>query len=266
MKNIPLSQIAYIILFLIIAASFSPAYGNLSLLNTSVEDYIRMGILEYQNNNFDIALNHFQAAENKGLSNPDLYFNIANCFYRLNNIAYSIVYYKKALLLNSAHREAKQNLDFMLSITRDKQIDLDEGFMNNLMTTAFYSLSINSLLSICLILLMVLVLNIHIQWFFVNLDRTILRFVNFVLLFLLLGLSGLVLSRVQMVNKNNEAVVVENTVYVYSGPNESFTRLFSVHEGTVLRINREEADWVQITTLSGFSGWINSNVFVRIKD
>ena len=67
-------------------------------------------------------------------------------------------------------------------------------------------------------------------------------------------------------NNNNEAVVVDNTVYVYSGPSDSFTRLFTIHEETVLRIQREENGWSQVSTMSGFSGWIESESFQRIRE
>ena len=115
-----------------------------------------------------------------------------------------------------------------------------------------------------MMILFVIVLLIHIQWRYPNLDRTFIRFANFMLVFIWLGLAGLTIARISMVRTNNEAVVIENTVNVYSGPSESFTRLFTIHEGTVLRIQNEEAGWTQITTLSGYSGWVESEVFKRV--
>ena len=238
--------------------------ASIIALNNSLDDYPETRHREELM--YLLLRSNFLLAENAGLSNPDLYFNIGNSFFRLNNIPYAIIYYKKALLLNSSHKDAQQNLDFVLSITRDRQLDMEDNFMTNFLSGSFYYFSINALFVICLIILTLIVLNIHAQWYFSNLDKTILKFINFVLLFLFLGISGLTFARVSIVNNNNDAVIVENTVYVFSGPSESFTRLFTIHEGTLIRIQREEGNWTQITTSGGFSGWISSEVYKNILD
>ncbi|MCL2064929.1 MAG: SH3 domain-containing protein [Candidatus Cloacimonetes bacterium] len=256
----------YFFLFFVLITSF--LYANLSdsVLRYSADDYVRRGIQEYQLNNFERALDNFLLAENTGLSNADLFYNLGNTYFRLNNIPNSIIYYKRALLKNSSHKDARKNLDFVLSVTRDRQLELEKNFLTAFLTAAFYFLSINTLFVICLILLGLIVLSIHFQWAFINLDKTVLRFINFVLLFLLLSLSGVTVSRIHLVRNNNEAVITANSVHVYSGPNESFTRLFTIHEGTVLRIQREEAGWTQITALGALSGWINSDTYRRVVD
>jgi uncharacterized protein YgiM (DUF1202 family) len=229
-------------------------------------------VLEYQNNNFEKALEMFQKAQSTGIQNPDLYYNIANTYYKLyeqkskipETLPNAIIYYKKALLLDSSYQPAKDNLNFVLSVTRDQQIDEEENFMTTLIENTYYFFSINALLIICLAILVLIVLLIHIQWRFVA-DRTVLRFVNFVLLFIFLCVGGVTFSRIYQVQNNSEAVIVENTVYVFSGPSESFTRLFTIHEGTVMKIHKQELGWTQISTLSGYSGWIKADTFKRVQ-
>ena len=253
------------ILFLMLFKCLSAEVNIISIDDVHQDDFVNIAIEHYQNNNFELALDSFLSAESAGLSNADLYFNIGNTYFRLSNIPYAIIYYKKALLLNSSHKEARQNLNFALTITRDRQNDVEENFMTSFLDGTYYYFSINTLLIFCLSILALIIIIIHIQWYFVNIDRTVPRFVNFVLLFLLLALSSLTISRIMAVKNNNEAVVVENVVYVYSGPNETFTRLFTIHEGTILKIQREEYGWTQITTLGGFSGWINSDTYKKIS-
>ena len=254
------------VLILIILSFFSVVRAELQLVFASVDDYLETGVLEYQNNNFEKALENFLLAERAGLKNPDLYYNIGNAYFRLSNLPNAIIYYKRALLLNSSHKSAQRNLDFVLSITRDRQEAEEDNFVTNLIIKSLYFFSINTLLVIVLTILIIIIALIHVQWRYTNFDRTFLRFINFVFLFIWLGLSGLTASRISLAKNNNEAVITDNIVYVYSGPSESFTRLFSIHEGTVLKIQNEEAGWTQITTLNGFSGWVWSDTYRRIVE
>jgi len=242
-----------------IVAEMSPSPNNIA-------DFINAAVIDFQNNRFIEALENFHLAEQMGLSNPDLYFNIGNTYFRLGNLPYAIIYYKKVLLLNSSHKGATNNLEFALSLTRDRQVDGEENFVSNFVINTVYLFSINTLLVLILILLAIIIIIIHIQWRFPYMDRTVWRFVNFMLLFILLGVSGLTISRISLVNNNKDAVVVQSIVNVYSGPSESFTRLFTIHEGTVLRIQREENGWSQVSTMSGFSGWIESESFRKIQE
>ena len=252
-------------LFLLFFISLiSICYANLSLTSTNIEDYVKIGVIEYQNNNFDRALDNFLLAENAGLSNPDLFFNIGNAYFRVNDLPNSIIYYRKALLMDSSHKGANDNLNFVLSVIRDRQQDTEENFLTSFFKNIFYFFSINSLLIICLVILAIITALIHFQWRYVKLDRTLPRFINFVLLFIFLCFVSLTVARINQVNNNAEAVIIDNIVYVYSGPNESFTRLFTIHQGTVIKINRHENGWTQITTLNGFSGWIISDAYKRV--
>jgi len=251
---------------ILLALSLTFLFLNAQLVREtiSVENYLQIGVLEYNNNNFEKALDNFLLAENTGLRSPDLYYNLGNVYFMLNKTALAIVYYKMALLLNSSHIPAQKNLEFALSVTRDSQIQQNENLLSNLIIRAFYYFSMNSLLTIILVILTIIILLIHIQWRFSNHDGTILRFANFILLFIFLIFFGVVCARYYMINID-EAVIENDTVYVFSGPSENFTRLFTIHEGTVLRIQQEEAGWTQMTTMSGFSGWINTDSYIKIR-
>jgi len=229
----------------------------------SPEEYLQNGVFEYQNFNFSQALDNFLLAENVGIKNPDLYYNIGNSYYMLNNKPMAIVYYKRALQQDSSHKAAQNNLNYVLDQTTDSQTDETENLLNTVMMRGFYFFSINALLIILLVLFAIFIAMIHIQWRFISLDPTVLRFVNFCVLFILLFFLGVLGARLFLVN-DNEGVITNQTVYVYSGPSESFTRLFTIHEGTVLKIKTTEGDWTQMTTMNGFSGWIENSSFVRV--
>ena len=41
------------------------------------------------------------AIEEQGMESDELFFNIANCYYKMNKVAPAIYYYEKALLISS---------------------------------------------------------------------------------------------------------------------------------------------------------------------
>ena len=264
----PLSIIFFLVVLygILQAANFVPLPAEIAMQPNTDIDYLKEGVNAYQNNNFMQALDYFLIVENNGLHNPSLFFNIGNAYYRNNQIANAIIYYKKALLLDSSFKPAKTNLDFMLSITQDKQTDLEEHTMTKFLQNNYYYFSINTLIIICSILLLFIILIIHLQWFFRDKDNTIFRFINFVLLFVFIGVTSITITRIYLVKNNHEAVIIDGTVYVYSGPSESFTRLFTIHEGTILKIQKEDLNWTQISTLSGYSGWIDANTYKKIQE
>jgi len=253
-----------IVIILLHCFFFIYLHANLNVTPNSDIDNFKEAILAYQNNNWIKALDYFLLTEKSGLKNPSLYFNIGNAYYRNNDIANAIVYYKKALLLDSSFNPARKNLDFMLSITQDKQVDLEENNLSLFLVRIFYFFSINSLFILSFIMLFIVIVLVHLQWFFSENDNTIIKFLTLIFIFVFLGFSSLTWSRSYLVKNNNEAVIMESTVYVYSGPSEDFTRLFTIREGTVLKIHKEERNWTQITTLSGYSGWITSDTFKKI--
>lgn len=237
----------------------------------SESDYLKRGVFSYQNSDFENALNYFLSAKSAGLNNPDLLFNIGNTYYRLNDIPNAIVYYKRALLLDSSYKPAISNLEFLMSITQDEQSQ-EETFLSSFIKKIIFMFTINTLFLIVLFLLLMITLFIHLQWMInsgklkIFIDKHILRFINVVLTTVLFIVFSFAVIRLSYAKNFNEAVVKNKNVYVYSGPAESFTRLFTVHSGTVIRVHKEDSEWSQISTLNGFNGWIPSNTYIKVKE
>ena len=51
----------------------------------------------YQNGKYSEAIKLYTSIEKQGLKSDDLFFNLGNCYYKLNKVAPSIYYYEKAL-------------------------------------------------------------------------------------------------------------------------------------------------------------------------
>ena len=73
----------------------------------------------YNNAKYAEAIDKYESILETKQHSAELYFNLANANYKLNNIAPSIYYYEKALQLNPNDKDIKNNLAFAQNMTID---------------------------------------------------------------------------------------------------------------------------------------------------
>ena len=66
----------------------------------------------YNDGNYTEAIEKYQAILKQGKHSAELYFNLGNSYYKLNNIAPSIYYYEKALQLAPDDKDILNNISF----------------------------------------------------------------------------------------------------------------------------------------------------------
>ncbi|RLC50392.1 MAG: hypothetical protein DRH79_07715 [Candidatus Cloacimonadota bacterium] len=219
----------------------------------------------FENKDFLAALELFKSLENENLINADLYYNIGNCYFRLSDIGTSILYYKKALKIQSNHEAARRNLNYALTFTKDKQNTESENVIRSIWQRTFDSLSINLLAILMLIFWIALVGMIVIMIIrYRGREKTIPIFITTFIVFFLVVFSILSLMKWQGYHHNKEAVLIFPTAIGYSGPSSEYTRVFTIHEGMIFEIERQENDWSLIKLSNGLGGWIKSDAFEKI--
>jgi len=69
--------------------------------------------MSYKKGNYSEAISQYQAILKTKKHAPELYFNLANCYYKLNKVAPAIYNYEKALLLNPNDDEIKTTFNLL---------------------------------------------------------------------------------------------------------------------------------------------------------
>ena len=111
-----------IILFLLFLVSLANASESIDATFKKANDL-------YNKGDYEQALQSFESIVNQGNESADLYFNIANCYYKLGKVAPSIYNYEKALLLNPDDEAIQTNLSFAQKMAIDDIKTLPEvGF------------------------------------------------------------------------------------------------------------------------------------------
>ena len=252
-----MKKLIYSLLFLLLSVSIF-ADNQIDLIQQDA-------ISSYNDKDYQTALEKFSLLENEGIINADLYYNIGNCYFRINEVGRSILYFKKAIKVRSDHSAARRNLEYALTFTIDKQESDDQSVIRSFWLRAFDSISINLLAIITLIIFSIIIMFICLMIIhYKNREKTVPIFITTIFIFLFLVFFIISILKWQEFNKTDEAVLLSTSAIGYSGPGEDFTRVFTIHEGMIFTIEKSEDNWSLIKLENGLGGWINKDTYVKI--
>lgn len=215
----------------------------------------------YQQQEYSRAADLYQQILSRGFESKEVYYNLGNCYYRLNEIGLSVLYYEKALKLDPNDPDIQFNLD----LTRLRVVDRVEmpprfflfEWWDSL--KSFYSVTqLTRLVAILFIISITLVVT----WLFVRRDRIRRSVLTLSVIF---GLSTvfwsyILIDQARAMVSNRQAVVLVPSVTVMSAPDEASTDMFILHEGVKVQLDEQRGDWVQISLPDGKSGWMKFEV------
>ena len=231
-----------------------------------IEAIYQEAISYYNDKDYQTALGKFSQIENEGIINADLYYNIGNCYFRINEIGRSVLYFKKALKVRSDHQAARRNLEYALTFTKDKQDSGSESAIRSFWLKAFDSFSINLLAIIILLIFVIIVMLICLMIiYYKNREKTVPIFMTTIFIFLFAVFFIISLLKWQELHNDNEGVLLSTSAIGYSGPSVDFTLVFTIHEGMIFTIEKSEENWSLIKLENGLGGWINKDTFVIIE-
>lgn len=77
------------------------------------DELFRRGVEAFERGDFGESRGWFEAIVEAGGLSPDVFFNLGNAFYRLDDPGRAALQYRRALVLDPRHPEARQNLRFL---------------------------------------------------------------------------------------------------------------------------------------------------------
>ncbi len=244
-----MKQIIYIIAFLFSTITIAQ---NDALFN--------VGNDLYNNGKFQEAINKYEDVLKTGNHSAELYFNMANAYYKLNNIAQSIYYYEKALLLKPQDKDIKSNLSLAQNMTIDAIEEIPVlGFskVTKNLTNAF-SFDGWAKLSISFVILFVI---LFLGYYFSY--ETTWKRISFLGSMLSLTLICIALffafQKYNYEQNNNPAIVFVQETEIRTDPNLKSEEIFKLHEGTKVQVlEKYDENWSKIKIADGKTGWIAS--------
>lgn len=215
----------------------------------------------YRKGHYQKAADGYKKLILQGLASGDLYFNLGNAYFRMNQLGPAIVNFERARLLMP--RDA--DLRFNLGYAKDQRVDAtteSEGFVGMVffwlgsfnLAELFWAFVIVNFLFWTI--LFIRLFNRH-EW-------TYYTALMALVLWIVVGTS----FGVQWYHKRKDdrAVIMPRAVDVLAGPDIGDTVLFRLHAGTIVGYERSEDGWSLIRLSDKKRGWVQASAVEKIVE
>lgn len=241
-------------------------FFSLIILNQNLTTLFDEGNSFYNNGNYEQAIEKYSSIIKSGYESSELYYNLGNSYYKLNDIANSIFYFEKSLLLDPNNLESKNNLSFANNMTIDRietvPVNQIAKFIFNLSTLFKYQQWFYVALFIELISVVFFVLYL----FNKNPNTKRKYFSSFISFFILFSIVlAISFNSKSISDKYNPAIIFENRIAFKTEPNERSEQIFELNKGTKVNIIEEVNEWSLVELSNGSKGWILKSSFQSLK-
>ena len=211
----------------------------------------------YTNGDYPAAIQQYEQILANGEHAFEVYYNLANAYFKDNQIAPAILNYERANRLDPADADLQHNLRMAQSRTVDNinMIPVPElvtGYKSFVNSTPADRWGAFSLVAFVLALIGIAAfLYLGQRWM-----KQMAVGSGVVLLLLSLFFFFLGWQQSNWLNSQKEAVIFQSSITVSSTPNDSGEELFVLHEGTKVRIVERFREWVRVRIGDGNMGWM----------
>jgi len=248
---------AALTLFALLAATLPMQAQNNE--SSTPKQLFNQGNEYYEQGDYTAAVELYNAILANGQESWEVYYNLGNAYYRLDEMGKSILNYERARQLAPHKREIKDNLALARTKTEDHIEDLPHMFLIEWFHSIVGWMSPKGWRTVFVVLWILLCITAGI---FLVSQAHITRktsFITMVILALLIIFSIINTTfSTRDVSHSHRAVVTAPMVVVKGSPDSKSVDKFVLHEGTCMTITDQQDEWWQIEIGDGKNGWISS--------
>ncbi len=223
----------------------------------SADELFQKANNEYKLEQYDLAIKTYQQIDSMGVVSSELYYNIGNCYYKLNEVAPAIYNYEKALLIDPLNEDASNNLIFAKRLTIDNIEVLPKSLLQKLDEAFVKKLSYDQW-AIISVVLSILGCSLFLLFYFAYASgRKRFFFVTSMISFLLLiATISFTFKEFAFSQNNVEAIIFAEETDIKNAPTLNSEDVFKLHEGTKVKVLDTVDNWKKIKIADGKIGWI----------
>ena len=223
----------------------------------NLDAYYQSGLDFYQSRAYQNAKTSFEKVLENNWESPELYYNLGNTYYRLNDISGAVWAYEMCLHHDPTHEDSEFNLK-LVNINVKDRIAIPEapiylkfymGIKERFTPNEWVKITLG------LLVLFLLILLVRIFWGYLpvlNFSENFLLILVFITLFF-------TVNSIWSDSNISQGIIHLETVSVLSEPNIQSTTLFKVHEGLKVSVTQRSREWLEIELIDGKIGWIFEN-------
>ncbi|AZQ43068.1 tetratricopeptide repeat protein [Nonlabens ponticola] len=219
----------------------------------------------YTNGNYQEAQELYSSILQSGKHSVQVYYNLGNTYYKLNEVAPSIYHYEKALMMDPDNEDVRNNLKFAQQMTVDRIESLGGNPFLDAMTSLVKSMSTDSWAYLSIMLAILAVLCFVLYHYAATSGKKRLFFTFFIVFLLVMGLSIYAAFRSNdLMVSSNTAIIYDQEVISRSEPNNSSQSTFTLHAGTKVEILESYEDWSKVRIANGEKAWVPQDSYKEL--
>lgn len=216
----------------------------------------------YEKGNYEEAAAAYESLlKVEGLA-AEVYYNLGNCYYKLDKIPFAVLNYERALLLDPGDGDIRANLALARGKTVDKVVPPSEMFFVTWWRDLTNCMSMDSWTIVGFSAFILMLIGILVYRFVPQLLARKIGFYSAMFLFALVIIANFAaFSQHRDLTHRNTAVILAPSVVVKSSPSDRSTDLFLIHEGSKVEIlDNSMKEWMEVKFEEGKQGWIPVHV------
>jgi tetratricopeptide (TPR) repeat protein len=210
----------------------------------------------YEAGDYAEALSAYEALVKKGYRGGNLYYNLGNAYFKLDDKGRAILFYEKALKLKPRDQDVASNLEYALSFIEDRIEPAPRSWFVERWSAAVGYFTLGEIISSAAVTYWLLCAALVILLYARAWRRPLVRIVGVLILVLAVMISG-AFYRAWMLGQAG-AVVISKEARVRYGPSDKDVTAFVLHEGAVVEIENRKGDWYQVSLPDGKAGWVEA--------
>ena len=227
----------------------------------------------YNNEDYRMAIRLYLRTINEQGFSPEVYYNLANAYYRIDELGKAVLYYQRALNLDPSMADARTNLEFVKTKIADRPEDYST-FLTNVHENIMATYSPDTWAWIAFALFALLIGSIAVYIFTSNVMLRKTGFFGAIILLLLTVYASVIAWQSAAAYKgSNKAVVTVPTANLRTRPGENITdKVIPIHEGTVIEITDSmtmpgesaAVKWYDVKIFNSTRAWIKASDVEKI--
>lgn len=216
----------------------------------------------YARADYESAVKHYGELAEQNMT-TDVCYNLGCAYYRIDDIAHSILWFERALQLSPSDKDVIFNLEMARTKTIDKIIPQHEFILFTYFHAMTNWFSLRTWTTIALLSFVLMLVCLLVFWASGSVTIRKFTFSSSIILLLFTILSNVcAMQQKDFKQTHTSGIITTPAVTVKSTPADNGNDLFVLHEGSKVEIlDSSLKEWCEVSIADGKVGWVPKKTF-----